>query len=92
MIDNLAGLLQDEGKLEEAAALFREALDGRRATLGDKHSATLTSANNYGVLPFEQGRGEEAAPLIRDALSGHRESGRGGHPMVSLVSSPVISL
>eukprot|EP00966_Prymnesium_polylepis_P280045 6470177-Prymnesium_polylepis.1 len=41
LIDALGGLLYTQGKLEEAAPLYREALEGRRATLGDRHPNTL---------------------------------------------------
>ena len=60
-------LLQDQGKLDEAAPLFREALDARRATLGDRHPDTLTSINNMASLLQAQGKLDEAAVLRREA-------------------------
>ena len=41
--NNLAGLLQAQGKLAESEALFKETLEGRRAALGPQHSDTLTT-------------------------------------------------
>ena len=38
-----------EAKLEEATALLREALEGRRALLGDSNADTLDSIYNLGV-------------------------------------------
>ena len=48
-INNL-GLLQAQGKLDEAELLLKEALEALLATLGDKHPDTLTSIGNLGVL------------------------------------------
>ena len=44
--NNLALLLQDQGKLSEAETLYREALEVKRRTLGATHPSTLTSINN----------------------------------------------
>ena len=42
-INKLGGLLQDQGKLDEAEPLYREALAASRETLGDRHPDTLAS-------------------------------------------------
>jgi tetratricopeptide (TPR) repeat protein len=68
-INHLASLLQDQGKLDEAAPLFGEALQGFRATLGDRHPDTLSSINNLATLSLAQGRLDEAAALLRENLS-----------------------
>ena len=39
-----------QGKYGEAEGLYREALDGRRRILGDKHPDTLSSIDNLKVL------------------------------------------
>jgi len=44
--NNLAKLLQDQGKLDEAEPLFREALEAQRHTLGDTHPGTLLRIHN----------------------------------------------
>ena len=49
-MSNLADLLSDQGKLSEAEPLARDALRGRRETLGDTHPETLTSMNNLAFL------------------------------------------
>ena len=41
-----AVLLKDEGKFSEAEALYGEALQGLRTTLGNMHPHTLSSINN----------------------------------------------
>ena len=70
--DRLATLLQAQGKLDEAGVLLREALEARRATLGDRHPSTLTSINNLGSLLQAQGKLDEAGVLYREALEARR--------------------
>ena len=53
--DRYATFLQYTGRLNEAEALFREALAGTRATLGPKHPSTLTSMNSLAALLQAQG-------------------------------------
>jgi len=72
--NNLAKLLQDQGKLNEAEPLFREALEGRRRTLGDTHPSTLNSINNLGLLLEDQGKLNEAESLFREALEVRRRT------------------
>ena len=50
LINNLGLLLHEQGDLDSAEALLREALEGCRETLGDRHPNTLTSINNLGLL------------------------------------------
>ena len=74
LLGSLAKLLRDQGKLEESAPLFLEALAARRATLGDRHPATLTSMNDLAILRQAQGKLEEAESLFLEALVGRRET------------------
>ena len=46
-----------QGDLEGTKALIEEALEGCRATLGDRHPNTLLSINNLGTLLKGQGPG-----------------------------------
>ena len=43
---NLAGLLAKQGRLDEAEALFREALAGKQLALGAAHASTRNTAAN----------------------------------------------
>jgi hypothetical protein len=49
-INNMGVLLRAQGKLAEAEAYSREALEGRRRVLGDDHPDTLVSMNNLVAL------------------------------------------
>ena len=68
--NQLGLLLNDQGKLDEAGGLFREALEARRATLGDRHPDTLGSIHNLGRLLHDQGRLGEAETLLLEAHDG----------------------
>jgi len=49
-LNNLASLLQDQGKLDEADPLLRRALGIREKALGAEHPSTATSLNNLALL------------------------------------------
>ena len=78
--DRLGRLLQDQGKLDEAGGLLREALEASRATLGDRHPHTLASMNNLGALLQDQGKLDEAGVLYREALEARRATLGDRHP------------
>lgn len=83
LMNDLASLLHEEHDLSAAEALFREALGARRATLGDRDPATLTSANNLGLLLRDKGDQaslDEATTLLREALGARREVLGASHP------------
>jgi hypothetical protein len=80
LINNLANLLSDQGKLSDAEPLYREALAGYRRTLGDEHPDTLGSINNLANLLMDQGKLGDAEPLYREALAGCRRTLGDEHP------------
>lgn len=55
-VNNLGGLLVEEGKLTEAKPLLREALACNRETLGNGHPDTVRSINKLGHLLRKQGK------------------------------------
>eukprot|EP00966_Prymnesium_polylepis_P194521 4509555-Prymnesium_polylepis.1 len=63
MAGSLAELLQVQGCHSEAEALYREALEGRRKTLGDRHPATRKVAEALVATLAETGprRGGDVA-------------------------------
>ena len=80
LIQAVGNLLSDQGDLEGAGALYREALQARRETLGDKHPDTLGSINNLANLLKDQGDLEGAGALYREALQAQRETLGDKHP------------
>ena len=70
-IHNLASarVVQPGGE-PDAEALYRQALAGRRVSVGAYHPDTLTSTYDLAVLLQSQGRVKEAVPLFRTELEG----------------------
>ncbi|CAE7359291.1 Klc, partial [Symbiodinium sp. KB8] len=79
-MNNLAGTLQDQGKLDEAEPLFRECLKHRRAKLGNSHVSTLTNMNNLALLLKKRGQWDEAESLHRECLKVTRSKLGDLHP------------
>ena len=66
---NVLGLLmQLQGKLAEAGALYKECYAATRTALGPKHKDTLVSMSYLAELLQAQGNLVEAVPLMREAL------------------------
>jgi tetratricopeptide (TPR) repeat protein len=66
--------LNSQGSYRQAESLYKQALEIRRAVLGEKHPDTARSLNNLGDLYLKQGRYEEAEPLYKQALAIRREA------------------
>ena len=79
-MNNLAVLLEAQGKLEEAESLHREAVERYRRVLGNEHESTLRSINNLSVVLQKSGKLAAAEPLRREALEGRRKSLGDDHP------------
>merc|ERR1719424_468310 len=73
-INNLGFLLKNQGDLDGAEALYREALAASRETLGDRHPSTLTSINNLGLLLKKKADLDGAEALYHEALEAKRET------------------
>ena len=67
-LSNLGLLLQEQGKLDEAAPLLQRAMQCREAVLGPMHPSFHQSISNYTLLLQVQGRLDEAAPLLQRML------------------------
>ena len=52
LMNQVAVLLQGQGKCSEAEPLLQKALTGRKKTLGPDHPDTLTSINNLALLYY----------------------------------------
>jgi len=70
LLCNQAGFfLKSQGRYQEAEPLYLDALNIRKAELGERHPDTATSLNNLAGLYESQGRYQEAEPLLLDALN-----------------------
>jgi len=76
----LALRLKGRAQYQEAEALLREVLEGRRKKLGDQHPDTLISICNMGMLLQEMGKLEQAEALLREVLEGRRKNLGDQHP------------
>ncbi len=77
-MNNLAALLDREGKFSQAEVLYRQVLEVKKRVLGEEHPSTLTSLSGLSVLYRNEGRYPEAEALgkslveIRRRVSGDR--------------------
>ena len=65
---NMAGLYQDRGDNAKAEPLYRQALEIRKQTLGEKHPYYAQSLISLALLYLSQGDFAKAEPLCRQAL------------------------
>jgi tetratricopeptide (TPR) repeat protein len=72
-VSNLALVLKDQGKYDEAEKLNRRALEGSEKELGVQHPDTLTSVSNLAMVLQDQGKYDEAEKLNRRALEGREK-------------------
>ena len=80
LMENVAQMLTDGGRLAEAEVLQREVLAAWRAKLGQRHPGTLAALNNLAVNLYQQRKHAEAAPLFQQAYDGRCECLGEGHP------------
>jgi tetratricopeptide (TPR) repeat protein len=67
-MNNLATVLSNQGKYEQAEEIHRQALRLRETVLGKEHPATLGSMNNLAEVLSDQGKYEQAEGMHRQAL------------------------
>lgn len=88
-MNNLGGVLLNEGRYPESEKLLREALDGRRRLLGPEHLETLTSMNNLAAVLFAEGRYADAEKLHQETLNIQRRVLGAEHPDTLLSMSNI---
>ena len=71
--NNLATVLQEQGKWQEAEEMHREVLEARRQVLGESHADTLGSRNNLANVLKAQGKWQEAEEMHREVLEAMRQ-------------------
>ena len=67
-MNNLAGVLGDEGRNAEAEKMFRELVEIQTRVLGADHPQTAESVYNVGVAEALQEHRNEALSFLRQAL------------------------
>jgi tetratricopeptide (TPR) repeat protein len=70
-MNNLAGVLDRQGKYEEAEAMHRQTLATSEKVLGREHPSTLTSVYCLAHLLAKQHMFEESLNLYRRACNGY---------------------
>ncbi|KAN0083436.1 hypothetical protein V8E54_002524 [Elaphomyces granulatus] len=66
-INNVAVSLQSQGKLDEAVAMEREALEKMRV-IGAEHPETIRAASNLAKMILDQGKLDEAVTMMREVV------------------------
>ncbi|MEZ4387191.1 MAG: serine/threonine-protein kinase [Candidatus Krumholzibacteriia bacterium] len=79
---NLANLLVNDARYDEAEPLLREALAIQRRTLGEEHEDIAISLNSLGNLMQHLERYDEAGPYYEEALAMHTRLLGADHPYV----------
>jgi tetratricopeptide (TPR) repeat protein len=67
-MNNLANMLRDQGKCEEAGEIHRQALGLSETVLGKEHPSALMSMSNLAKVLSDQGKHEEAKGMHRQAI------------------------
>ncbi|KAI6085949.1 hypothetical protein F4821DRAFT_141851 [Hypoxylon rubiginosum] len=70
---SLGNLYADQGRLGDAEATYKRALEGYEKVLGPDHISTLDIVNNLGNLYTDQGRLENAETMYKRALEGYEK-------------------
>ena len=73
-LHEIAYFMQDWESSTEVEGLYVRALTGYEEALGAKHTSTLDTVNNLGVLYKNQGRMKEAEEMYLRALKGKEEA------------------
>jgi tetratricopeptide (TPR) repeat protein len=81
--NDLATLLQAQGKYAEAEPLYRRALRIREEQLGTDHLDVANSLSNLATLLQDEGKYAEAEPMCRRALKIQEEQLGANHPDVA---------
>ena len=79
-VNNLAGVLNDQGEHAEAEKMYRDVLAVQRRVLGPEHPSTLMTGNNLAVTLDCLGKYAEAAAMLREVLDVERRVLGPEHP------------
>jgi tetratricopeptide (TPR) repeat protein len=91
-MNNLADVLKRLNKLREAEALYRDALNFRKANLKPNHPDIRNSLNNVAIVLQSQNRLKEAEELFRELLDLQNEHLLPNHPDIGATKKYLASL
>lgn len=91
-LNNLAGVVQAQGRYEEAEGLYREALEITREAVGEGHPSYAIRLSNLAGVLVTQDKPEEARPLIEQALQIFRATLPHDHPHIGVVEEHIANL
>ncbi|KAH7124707.1 hypothetical protein EDB81DRAFT_860917 [Dactylonectria macrodidyma] len=73
-LGSLGNLYADQGRLQDAEAMYQRALDSKEKAWGPDHTSTLNTVNNLGILYKDQGRLQDAEAMYQRALGGYEKA------------------
>jgi tetratricopeptide (TPR) repeat protein len=79
-VNNLASVLQDQGKNEEAEKMYQQVVKGYEKTLGEDHPKTISAINNLAIMLRRRGRLDEAAAIMQKVLESRKRILGEEHP------------
>jgi tetratricopeptide (TPR) repeat protein len=74
VLQSFGSLYADQGRLDDAEAMFEWALKGYEKTLGPDHTSTLDSVHYLGILYKDKGRRDDAEAMYDRALKGYEKA------------------
>ncbi|KAF2801475.1 uncharacterized protein BDZ99DRAFT_221763 [Mytilinidion resinicola] len=69
---NMGSLYAEQGKLDKAVKMYKQALQTAEKAVGAEHTSTLAAVNNLGILYTKQGKLSEAEKMFKQALQGYK--------------------
>ena len=90
-LNNLATLLRDTGRYEDAEPLYRRALSIDEKSLGSNHPSVATDLHNLGILLHDTGRENEGIELLLRAYQIMVKSLGPDHPSTRLIYKSLLS-
>jgi tetratricopeptide (TPR) repeat protein len=91
-IQLLGILYMDQGKLDEAAKMFKEVVEKRKRILGDEHPSTISAMNSLANTLGDQGQLDEAIVLLEVAVQRMRRIHGDEHPHTKVAVSNMTRL
>lgn len=86
-------LLQQQGALGEAKALYDRVIEGKKTkALGREHPDTLSAMGNLATLLLQQGQSSEANTLLIKVVSGLTKAVGSVHPATKNFSNLISKL